>query len=185
MSDGPEDDDAYSGILTAFPYAFRASNSRVFRSYAAVSGLCTAGIVLLFAFAIVVLLGASAGAPGGSFTFSRAFFLFLMLLVVAPLVAPVLLVARRHRRTGSDARYDRALALSGYGFLAALYVMLVISVPAQQQSPPTGALGPVVALLYDLPAVAAVVPPLVVVGVMVTVHRRFRTDSPIGAAASG
>ncbi|MFC7197426.1 hypothetical protein ACFQL4_26935 [Halosimplex aquaticum] len=185
MSDGSNGEGAYSGILTAFPYAFRASESRVFRSYAAVSGLCSAGIVLLFAFAIVVLLGGTAGAPGGLFTFSRAFFLFLMLLVVAPLVAPVLLVARRHRRSGSTTRYDRALALSGYGFLAALYVMLVISIPAQQQSPPTGALGPIVALLYDLPAVAGVVPPLVVVGAMILVHRRFRTEAPIGAAASG
>ncbi|WP_206425096.1 hypothetical protein [Halosimplex salinum] len=182
---GDESDDAYGGIVTAFPYAFRTSESRVFRSYVAVSGLCTSVVVLLFAFAVVVLLGGSASAPGGSFTFSRAFFVFLMLLVIAPLVAPVLLVARRHRRTGSDVRYDRALALSGYGFLAALYVMLVISVPAQQQSPPTGVFGPVVAVLYDLPAVAGLVPPLVVVGVMVLAHRRLREDAPAGTAAAG
>ncbi|WP_459191217.1 hypothetical protein [Halosimplex sp. J119] len=185
MSDGSADERTYRGLLTAFPYAFRASDSRVFRSYAVLGGLCTAVVVLLFAFAVVTLLGSTASVPGGSFTFSRAFFLFLMLLVVAPLVAPVLLVARRHRRTGSDARYDRALALAGYGFLAALYVMLVISIPAQQQDPPAGAFGPVVALLYDLPAVIGVVPPLVVAGVMILAHRRFATSVPGADAASG
>lgn len=183
MSDGaPEsgpteddgDDGSYSGILGAVPYAFRSSESRLFRSYAVLGGLLTGLVVLLFALAIVVLLGQTAAAPGGTFTFSRAFFLVLMLLVVGPLLAPVLSVARRHRKTGSTVAYDRAMAASGYLFLASLYVLLVITVPAEQQQSPTGLLGPVVALLYDLPQVAGVVPPLLAVGLLFLVHRRFR-----------
>ncbi|WP_436926325.1 hypothetical protein [Halosimplex amylolyticum] len=172
--DESDAEDSYGGILTAFPYAIRASDSRVFQTYAGISAVFAAGIVLLFAFAIVVLLGASAGAPGGSFTFSRAFFLFLMLLVVAPLVTPVLLVARRHRRTSSDVRYDRGLALAGYGFLAALYVSLVISTPAELQEDPSGPLGAIAELLYGLPTLVAVVPPVAAVVVMYLAQRRFR-----------
>ncbi|PSP67945.1 hypothetical protein BRC79_06125 [Halobacteriales archaeon QH_8_67_27] len=148
-------EDSYGGILTAFPYAIRASDSRVFETYAAVSALF-------------------ASAPGGSFTFSRAFFIFLMFLVVAPLVTPVLLVAHRHRRTEPDVRYDRALALSGYGFLVALYLSLVITTPAALREEPGGPFGAVAAFLYGLPRPAAAVPPVLAAVVMYLAYRRFR-----------
>jgi hypothetical protein len=167
-------EDSYGGILTAFPYAIRASDSRVFQTYAAVSALFAALTVLLFAFAVVTLLGGTASAPGGSFTFSRAFFIFLMALVVAPLVTPVLLVARRHRRTEPDARYDRALAVSGYGFLLSLYLSLVVTTPAELQEEPGGPFGAVAAFLYGLPTPAAVVPPVLAVVAMYLAYRRFR-----------
>jgi hypothetical protein len=167
-------EDSYGGILTAFPYAIRASDSRVFQTYAAVSALFAALTVLLFAFAVVTLLGRTASAPGGSFTFSRAFFIFLMALVVAPLVTPVLLVARRHRRTEPDARYDRALAVSGYGFLLSLYLSLVVTTPAELQEEPGGPFGAVAAFLYGLPTPAAVVPPVLAVVAMYLAYRRFR-----------
>ncbi|WP_436929913.1 hypothetical protein [Halosimplex halobium] len=165
--------ETYKGILTAYPYAIRASDSLAFRIYAGTSALFGAGIVLLFTFAVVTLLGATAEAPGGSFTFSRAFFLFLMLLVVAPLVAPVLFVARRHRRTGSDTRYDRGMAATGYGFLLAMYVALVITTPADLQEDPGGALGAVAEFLYGLPNEAAVVPPVAAALLIYLTHRQL------------
>jgi len=174
MSQGASDDSTYKGVLTAFPYALRTSESRVFKTYAAVSGVFAALIVLLFGFAVVTLLGGTAGAPGGSFTFSRAFFIFLMFLVVAPLVTPVLLVARRHRRTEPDVRYDRALAVSGYGFLLALYLSLVITTPAELQEAPGGPFGAVASFLYGLPRPAAAVPPVLAVVAMYLAYRRYR-----------
>jgi len=166
--------ETYKGLLTAYPYAFRASESMAFRIYAGVSALFGAGVVLLFTFAVVTLLGATADAPGGSFTFSRAFFLFLMFLVLAPLVAPVLFVARRHRREGSDARYDRQLAATGYGFLLSMYVALVITTPADLQENPDGAFGAVAEFLYGLPNEAAVVPPVGAAILIYLTHRRLR-----------
>jgi hypothetical protein len=168
------DDDAYGGLLGAFPYAFRASDSWLFKLYVAVGGLLAALVALLFALSLVVLIGETVGVGAGSFSFSRAFVVVLMLLVVGPLVAPTLAVARRHRRTGSSVAYDRALAATGYGFLLASYLGLVISTPAQQQAPTTGAFGPLLAWLYGLPRLAGFVPPLLVVGAMVLLHRHFR-----------
>jgi len=174
MSQGASDDSTYKGILTAFPYALRTSESRVFKSYAAVSGVFAALIVVLFAFALVTLLGGTAGSPGGSFTFSRAFFIFLMFLVIAPLVTPVLLVARRHRRTDSTVEYDRSLAVAGYGFLAALYLGLVISTPPDLQESTGGPLGAGLEFLYGLPTLAAAVPPAVAVATIYLAHRRYQ-----------
>lgn len=165
------DDDAYGGILTAYPYAFLASDSLLFKTYAVIGGLVTLLVVTLFTFAVVNLLGSSADAPGGTFTFSRAFFFFLMLLVIVPLVTPVLLVARRHRRRGGNRRYDRALAAAGYLFVLAFYVGLGISVPPALQEDSPGALG---AVLYSLPRFSGVVPPIVGAAVIYLVHRRYR-----------
>jgi hypothetical protein len=164
----------YSGLPSAFPYAFRSSESRLFRSYVVLGGLAAVVVVLVFTAALVTLMGDTASAQGGTFTFSRAFFIVLMVLVFAPLVAPVLLAARRHRRVGSDYRYDRALATAGYLVFAGLYVMLVLTVPPEQQDPPSGLLEPVVALLYDLPSVTGAVPPVAAVGLLWALHRRYR-----------
>jgi len=173
-SDGSDAAETYKGLLTAYPYAVRASDSLAFRIYAGVSALFGVGIVLLFTFAIVTLLGATADAPGGSFTFSRAFFLFLMFLVLAPLVAPVLFVARRHRRVGSETGYDRQLAATGYGFLLAMYVALVITTPADLQENPGGVVGAVAEFLYGLPNGTAVVPPVAAALLIYLTHRRLR-----------
>ncbi|MFB6151664.1 MAG: hypothetical protein ABEJ40_07650 [Haloarculaceae archaeon] len=167
-------DDAYGGILGAFPYAVRASDSWLFRGYAVAGGLLAALVVVLFALALVVLLGQTANAPGGRLTFSRAFYVFLMLLVVGPLIAPVVLVARRHRRAGSTTRYDRGLAVGGYLFVAGLYLGLVVSTPESQQRTATGVLGPALTALYDLPPAAGAVPPVVAAGLIVVLHRRLR-----------
>ena len=174
MSDGVTEESTYKGILTAFPYALRTSESRVFKAYTAISGVFAALIVVLFAFAVVTLLGGTAESPGGSFTFSRAFFIFLMFLVIAPLVTPVLLVARRHRRTSSTVRYDRTLAVTGYGFLGALYLSLVISTPPDLQESSSGLLGAGLELLYGLPTAAAAVPPALAVATIYLAHRKYR-----------
>jgi len=171
-----DDGDTYRGLFGAFPYAFRASDSRLLRSYVVLGGLAALLIAVTFALGVVTLVGNTAGAGAGTFTFSRSFFIVVGLAAVAPVIAPVLFVARRHRRTGSDGGYDRALALSGYVFLASLYLLLVISAPPERRDPVTGT-GPVadtVRFLYDLDAVYGLLPPLVVAVGMYLVHRRLR-----------
>jgi hypothetical protein len=167
--------DGYRGVFGAFPYAFRRSDSLVFRSYVLVGALVALATTVLFGAGLVVLIAQTAAIEGGSLTLSRAFYTVVGLFVVAPLVAPVLLVARRHRRAeGHDARYDLALSLAGYLFVASLYVGLVITVPADQQTAPPPAVASIVETLYALPQIAGVVPPLVAAGVIVAAHRLLR-----------
>lgn len=168
------DDEAYSGIFGAVPYAFGASESRLFRSYVVIGGLLTALIALFFVFGVVVLIGNTASQQGGTLTFSRSFFVVLMVLTVAPLVAPVLSVARRHRRGGSTRAYDRALAAGGYLFVCSLYVGLVVSAPAELRDDPSGPLGPAVDALYSLPRLAGFGPPVLATVLIYLLHRHFR-----------
>lgn len=158
-SDG-DGTDGYEGVFGAFPYAVRTSESLVFRSYAVVGGFVAALVSLLFALGVVVLLGDTGGASGGSFTFSRAFFVFVGFLTVAPLLAPVLLVARRHRREGTTPGHDARVGAAGYLFLASLYVGMLAVVPAEYREPVAGPHAPVVELLYSLPPAAGALPPV-------------------------
>lgn len=162
---------SYNGLPGAFPYAIRQSESLLFKCYVVVALLLTVAITLIFTFGLIGVLAGSAGARGGTFTFSRTFFLFVGVLVVAPLLAPVLLVARRHRRTASSLSYDRGLALSALGFIVSLYLALVISAPAGLREPTENA---VIAALYGLPRLAGLAPPLLAVGVMYVVHRALK-----------
>jgi len=166
-----DDDDAYGGVIGAIPYAFRTTDSYLCKSYVVVGTLLAAALGVLFTLALVVLVANTGGGPGGTFTFSRAFFIVVGMLVVVPTVAPILLVARRHRRTGSDDRYDAALAVAGYAFVASIYLGLVISVPREMQT--AAASGGVVGLLFGLPQAVAVVPPLAAAAVIALVHRRL------------
>jgi len=169
-----ETDDAYDGLFGAFPYALRSSESYLLRSYVVVGGLAALGTALLFTLALVVLLGETVGVGGGQFSFVRAFFIFAGMLVVAPLVAPVLFVARRIRRGTADRRFAFALGLLGYGFIGSLYVGAVISTPTGQQTiPGNPVLAAVVGGLYALPRLAGLVPPLLVAVAMVVVARRW------------
>ena len=163
-----ETERSYNGLPGAFPYALRASGSWLFKGYVVVALLLSVAIGLVFTFGVIGVLAGSSGARGGTFTFSRTFFLFVGLLVVAPLLAPVLLVARRHRRTASSVAYDRGLALSALVFVASLYVGLIISVPPALQESTTSGL---VLALYGLPQLAGLAPPLAAVGLMYVVHR--------------
>jgi uncharacterized membrane protein YuzA (DUF378 family) len=166
--------DGYRGLFGAFPYAFGSTDSRLFKSYVLVGGLAAAALSLFILLALVVLIGQTASIQGGSLTLSRAFYIVVGLFVVTPVLAPVLLVARRHRRelaADAGARYDQSLAVAGYLFLASLFVGLVISVPAEFQTPPTGLFAPVVSVLYALPPLAGLLPPLVAGLLILAVHR--------------
>lgn len=171
MGDG---DEAYSGLFGTFPYAFRASESLLFRSYAVLGGVLAALVAFLFGLAFVAMMVTTLGAGGGVFTFSRAFFIVVGLFVVFPLLAPVLLVARRHRRSGSDGQYDAALAGAGYLFVLALYVGLVVSTPASQRETPPELVAPVVTFLYGLDPLYGLVPPILAALLVLAVHRRLR-----------
>ena len=181
-TDAPDaggDGETYGGVLGAFPYAFRASDSVLFRLYVLVGGVFALLAVLVFGAALVVQVANTLGGPGGTFTFSRTLFVLLGLFVVAPLVAPILLVARRHRRAGSDTRYDALLAAAGVLFVVSLYLGLVASIPpefalddeVQVRPPPSGPFAPLVELLYAIPSVGAPAVPLLGAALILLVHR--------------
>jgi hypothetical protein len=159
---------SYQGLPSAFPYAFRVSESWLFKAYVVLALLLAVAIGLIFTFGLIGVLAGSTGARGGTFTFSRTFFLFVGLLVIAPLLAPVLLVARRHRRSSSSVSYDRSIAVSALVFIVSLYIGLVISAPAPLREPTNNA---VIAALYGLPRVGGLVPPLFAVALMYGIHR--------------
>ena len=174
MAGANADEESYSGLFTAIPYALRSSRSWLFRLYTVVGGLVVLVVTLLMVFALVTLIARTGGARGGSLTLSRAFYVVVGMLVVGPLLAPMLLVARRHRIVGSQRGYDALLALAGFVFLLALYVGLVISVPPAQQQSVGGALAPVVETLYALPPVAGLVPPALAAALIALAHRLGR-----------
>ena len=164
--------DSYGGVIGAFPYAFRASGSLLFRSYAVVGALAALAWTALFGLALVVLVAQTTTGRGGSLSLSRSFFLLVALFLVAPTVAPVLFVARSHRRAaGRSDRYDAALAAAGYLFLVSVYVGLLATVPAEFQRAGAGA---VVGWLYSLPPVAGLAPPVVAALAILAAHRFVR-----------
>lgn len=166
--------ESYRGLFGAFPYAYRASDSRLFRSYVLVGGLLAALVAVVFGLAVIVAVYRTLGTGGGTFTFSRAFVLVVGLVVVLPLLAPVLLVARRHRRGAPDIRYDLGLAGAGYLFALSLYLAVLISAPPTARDPPPAPIAPAVGLLYDLPPLAGLIPPILAALLIVLTHRRLR-----------
>ncbi|MFB6178106.1 MAG: hypothetical protein ABEI77_00085 [Halorientalis sp.] len=169
----PEGEDAYSGFLGAFPYAIQASDSRLFKIYGVLGGLLAALIAFMFTLSLVGVAASTTRTGGGVFSFSRTFIIFVGLLVVFPLVAPILSVARRHRRSVSTPRYDAAVGLVGFVFIFSLYLGLLLSVPPAQQEPVSGTVAPVVHLFYSLPAISGLVPPVLAAGLLYLVHRRL------------
>lgn len=164
----------YKGLLGSFRYSFGASDSPVYKGYVVISALLALLLALFFTLALIVLIAATLGASE-SITLVRSFFVLVGLLVVAPIVAPVLLVARRHRkRLGTGTAYDTAVALGGFLFIATLYLGLVISVPPGLQEPTGGALGGLVGVLYGLPSLLGFVPPILAAALLVALHRRYR-----------
>jgi len=153
-------DEAYGGPLGAFPYAFRASDSWLFRSYAVVGGLAACFVALFFGVGVIVTSANTSGAGGGTFTLVRAFVILVALAAVVPLLAPVLLAARRHRHGAGNRRYDRLVAAAGYGFLGSLYLGLLVSAPAGLRSTPAGLIGSAVGVLFGLPRAAGIAFPL-------------------------
>lgn len=164
----------YGGLLGAIPYAFRASDSSLLRSYVVVGILLALLVTALFVQALVVLLGGTVGTSGGTFTFSRAFFVVVALAIVVPLLAPIISTARRHRRGYGDRRTDGWIGALGYLFVGALYLGLVVSAPPELRESVEGPLAPVVEALYALPWPVAILPPTLVAIAMYVVHRRAR-----------
>jgi uncharacterized membrane protein YuzA (DUF378 family) len=173
----------YDGVFGAFPYAFRNSESRLFKLYVVASALAIGLITLFVGAALVVLIGQTAAVRGGSLTLSRSFYIVVGLLVVLPAIAPTLLVARRRRRgTGGSARHETALAIAGFLFLLSIYLGVVASMPETftldsetvTRPPPSGAFAPVAAVLYAIPPVFAWSVPLAGAVLVGLAHRVFR-----------
>lgn len=167
-------DDAYSGVFGAFPYAFRHAESRVFRAYAVVGTIVALMSALAFLISLMITLSDTLGGSEGTFSFVRAFVIFVGLLVVGPLIAPILSVARRRRTGRGDATYERAMGALGFAFVASLYVLLLISAPAEYRDPPAGVLAPVIEFLYGLNPLVGLLPPVAVAVGMYLAHRRLR-----------
>lgn len=148
----------YSLVWRSLKVAF-GSDSYLLRSYAVVGGLLATLVVVLVALAFPGWVARTLYG-GGTATFSRAFLLVSGLLVVAPVLAPVVLAARRHRRGSATRRSDALFALSGYLFAGSLYVALLVSAPPGQREAPPSAVAPVVEFLYGLDPILAVVPPV-------------------------
>ncbi|NHN41550.1 hypothetical protein G9C85_07850 [Halorubellus sp. JP-L1] len=166
--------------MTAFPYALRESDSRLFKLYATASGLLSLVLAFYFAAAVAVAVSNTLGAAGGSFTFVRSFYVFVAFGVVAPVVGPVLFVAREHRRARGDAVYDRRMAVLGFAYFLALYAAAVISMPPSftldgetvTRPAPSGLFAPVVSVLYAMPPLSSLLPPTVVGLAMYVLDRR-------------
>jgi predicted neutral ceramidase superfamily lipid hydrolase len=176
---GSEEGDGYGGVFGAYPYAFRRSESRLFKSYVVLGGLLALLLAFFFVLTLVVQVANTLGGPGGTFTFSRALFILVGFLVVAPMLAPVLFVARHHRRVGSDPRYDRLLAGFGFLFLVSLYLGVTASIPPEfvldgetvTRPDPSGLTAPLVAVLYAVPETAAPLIPFTAALLLYFAHR--------------
>jgi uncharacterized membrane protein YuzA (DUF378 family) len=173
----------YDGVFGAFPYAFRESESRLFKLYVVASAVAIGLVALFVAAALVVLIGQTAAVQGGSLTLSRSFYIVVGLLVVLPAIAPTLLVARRRRRGSQGSkRHEAALAAAGFVFLLTIYLGVVASMPETftldgetvTRPPPGGAFGPVIAVLYAIPSVFAWSVPLAGAALVGLAHRVFR-----------
>lgn len=179
--------DAYGGVIGAFPYAFRRSRSRTFRVYVVLASILSVLVTLIVGGGVIELL-AESGQTEGTAGFVRGFYLLVGVLALAPLITPVLLVARRHRRSEDrNRRYDTAMALAGFLYVAFLYVGLVASTPPARQEP----LRPLVLslgdllvridltvtigrFLYDLPRITVVIFPLLGAILVWLMHRFAR-----------
>ncbi len=168
---------SYGGLLTALPFAFRRSNSTVFRVYLLLGGFVGLFVTLIFGLGTLVLLDSMAGVAAGVITFTPALYLLIWLAIVAPLLTPPLLVARRHRLGNPSRRYDCWIAVAGFCFVGLLYCGAVIALPSTQQPPIQP--GPFAGLLRQFYAWAqpiGVVPPLIGVGAIIATHWLFRDD---------
>jgi hypothetical protein len=163
---------SYSGAITAFPYAFRISDSRVFKVYAFVGGLITLLGTLFFLLAIITLLGKISGTPAGILTFQPALYILVWLFTIAPIAAPVLLVARQYRLGQGNSGYDASISVAGFAFIVSIYLTAIITTPTNSQATiSSGLFAPVIQFLYGLPRITGVVPPLLAAAGMVLVHR--------------
>ena len=157
----------YSGLFGAYRYAFRQSSSLLFRAYVAASAVVGGFVSLLLVLGVVNWAG-NAGQFG-----ERALLSVIGVLVLAPLFAPVLIVARRYRLDAGSPGDDRLFALAGAGFLASIYLALFITDPNDHAAP--GPLAGPVAVLDGLPQVYGLLPPVAATLVIYLVVRHTRS----------
>jgi len=164
--------DSYRGVFGAIPYAIRQTKSWTMRLYGVIGALAAGLIAVVVTLALVVWMGETAGVQSGTFLFSRSLYVIVGFAAVAPLLAPLLFVARRHRR-GDPVKpgYDRWLAYGGFCFLGSLYLGMVISAPAELRDPTDSV---IVTALYSIPQLAGVIPPVAAALFVFWIHYRFR-----------
>lgn len=155
--------DGYRGLVGAFIYAFRTSTSVIFRVYVVVSTIVGVYVSLLIGLAIVAWSGASVAFG------DQAFLAVIGIFLLVPLVTPVLVAARRHRRRESSAHADAVIALTGYGFILSIVLALFITDPADHAV--SGPLGNVAAFLDGLPRATGLLPPLIATVLIVVAIR--------------
>jgi hypothetical protein len=172
MSDG----EAYSGLFGAYRYAFRRADSRLFRAYVVVSAFVGAFVSLLLVLGVVNWAG-SAGEFG-----ERALLSVIGVLILGPLFAPVLIVARRYRLGLDRPGFDRLLGLTGIGFLLSVYLALFVSDPTDHSAP--GPLDGPVSAINELPQTYGLIPPVMATAVIYLVVRYTRPgdDEPAETA---
>ncbi|WP_435155373.1 hypothetical protein [Haladaptatus sp. DFWS20] len=164
-------EDEYSGLFGAFRYSFRATDSNVFRLYVLVSFVLGFILGLTFVLALIFWFVETLGHSALDTT-SNAFLGVVAMFVLGPLFAPVLFVARRHRRgEATVSTYDTLLALGGFLFVVSLYAGLIITVPPEYQTANAGVIGE---FLYSLPQLFGLVPPLAAALVIFAIHRFAR-----------
>ena len=165
--------DSYRGVFGAIPYAIRNTDSWAMRVYGIIGALSAAFVAVVVTLGLVVWMGETAGAESGTFLFSRSLYVIAGFAAVAPLLAPLLFVARRHRRGDPvQTGYDRWMAFAGFAFLVSRYLGMVISAPAELRDPTESV---VVNALYALPPLVGLVPPIVAAAAVFWVHFRLRT----------
>jgi hypothetical protein len=177
-------DGGYRGVFGAHRFAFRRARSRLFRTYVVVGATAVALIAVLIALGLVLLIARTASVPGGSLTLSRSFYIVIGLCVILPAMAPILVVARRHRRgTPITGGQERSLALAGFLYLISIYLGVIASIPPRfrldgawvSRPAPEGALAPIVSVVYAIPQPLSWIVPLfgaVVIGVAIRRTRR-------------
>jgi hypothetical protein len=171
--------DSYRGVFGAIPYAIRHTESLTMRVYGFVGALTAGLIATVVTLALVVWMAETADVQGGTFLFSRSLYVIAGFAAVAPLLAPLLFVARRHRRDDPvRPGYDRKMAYGGFLFLLSLYVGMVISAPAELREPAESA---VVNALYALPQPVGFVPPVAAAVAVFAIHYRLRVTDDAAA----
>lgn len=147
--------EGYRGVVGAFGYAFRRSNSWLFRVYIVLSALLGVYISLLILLAIVAWSGTTVAFG------DQAFLAVIGILLLVPLFTPVLVTARRLRRETSSASAERLIAITGFVFVLSIVLALLITDPTDHAT--SGSLGVLVRAIQGLPRSIGILPPVIAI----------------------
>lgn len=160
-TDGAATESGSRSILrTSYGRTFRSSESVLLRSYAVISAIVGIFMVALVLLGLPIWIDQTAGQTALNMI-GRALLPLVGLALLFPLVGPVLYAAKNRQKGRADRRGDAALGLAGYLFVISMYLALVISAPADARSDPPALVAPVIELLYGLPPLAGLLPPVV------------------------